>query len=102
MSRVIGYSTLVYFTTPPSFKTTPCNSVIPKNSQANSIEDYPITLRESEDEVDFIKEDNIGINKDKDSSSPTNIPPSRESFISVSILPLNYPLVDYKAALLIT
>jgi hypothetical protein len=75
---------------------------MPRNSQANSIEDYPITLKESKDEVNFIEEDNIGINKDEDSNSPTNVPPSRESFIPASILPPNYPFVNYKAAPLVT
>ena len=87
---------------PPSSRTTPRTRVIPRNSQANGIEDYPITLGESEDEVDFMEEDDIRIDKDKGSGSPTNIPPSRESFILAGILPPNYPLINYEAAPLAT
>jgi hypothetical protein len=87
---------------PPGSRTTPRARDIPENSQVNSMEDYPITFEESEDEVNFIEENDIRINKDEDFSSPTNIPPNRESFILASILPPNYPLIDYKVALLAT
>ena len=76
--------------------------VIFKNSQANDIKANPIALNKSKDKVDFIEEDNIRINKDKDSGSPTNKTPSRESFILAGILPPNYPLINYKVALLVT
>jgi hypothetical protein len=101
--RATSQVTAPQYTPPPplSSKTTPHINVIPRNSQANSIKDYPITLKKSEDEVDFIEKDNIKINKNKDSSSPTNIPPSKKSFILTNILPPNYPLVNYKAALLV-
>ena len=49
-----------------------------------------------------MEENNIKINKDKDFSSPTNIPPNKESCILASILPSNYPLINYKAVLLVT
>jgi hypothetical protein len=61
----------------------------------------PIALNKSKDKVNFIEEDDIGINKDKDFSSPTNIPPSKEGFILAGILPPNYPLINYKVALLV-
>ncbi len=66
------------------------------------MEDYLITFGEFKDKVDFMEEDNIGINEDKDSGSPTNIPLNRENFILASILPPNYPLINYKAAPLAT
>ena len=49
-----------------------------------------------------MEEDDIEINKNKDFSSPTNIPPNKESFIPASILPPNYPLINYEVALLVT
>ena len=35
-------------------------------------------------------------------NSPTNILPGKEGFILAGILPLNYPLINYEVALLVT
>ena len=75
--------------------------VIPENSQANNIEVNPITLNKSKDKVNFIKEDDIRINKNNFFNSPTNILSGKEGFILASILPLNYPLMNYEVALLV-
>jgi len=72
--------------------------VTPKKGQANSTEASPIAVEISNNKVNFLSEDDIGINKDKDCGSPTTIPPSKEGFILASILPLDYPLVNYKVA----
>ena len=58
----------------------------------------PIAIKVSNNKVDFLDKDNIRINKDKNCSSPTTIPLSKESFILANILPLNYPLNNYKVA----
>ena len=75
----------------------PRTRVIPKKGQANGTEASPIAVEVSDDKVNFLSEDDIGINKDKDCGSPTTIPPSREGFILAGMLPLGYPLVNYKA-----
>jgi hypothetical protein len=60
------------------------------------MEASPITIKISNDEVNFLDKDNIRINKNKDCGSPTTIPPSREGFILASILPSDYPLNNYE------
>ena len=60
------------------------------------MEASPIAVKVSNNKVDFLDEDDIRINKDKNYSSSTTIPPSREGFILASILPLDYPLNNYK------
>jgi len=72
--------------------------VTPKKGQANGMEASLIAVEVSNDKVDFLSEDDIGINEDENYSSPTTIPPSKEGFIPAGILPLNYPLVNYKVA----
>ena len=75
----------------------PRTRVTPKKGQANGTEASPIAVEVSDDKVNFLSEDDIGINEDKDYSSPTTIPPSREGFILAGMLPPGYPLVDYEA-----
>ena len=60
------------------------------------MEASPIAIKVSDNKVDFLDENNIGINKDENYSSPITIPPSKEGFIPASILPLDYPLNNYK------
>ncbi len=77
-------------------RNTLCIKVIPKKGQANGIEASPIAVEVSDNEVDFLEEDDIGINEDKNCSSPTTIPPGKEGFILAGMLPLDYPLDNYK------
>jgi hypothetical protein len=77
-------------------RNTPRTKVTPKKGKANDTEASPIAVEVSDDKVDFLDEDDIRINKDKNCSSPTTIPPSKEGFILASILPLDYPLNNYK------
>ena len=60
------------------------------------MEASPIAVKVSDNKVDFLDEDNIGINKDKNCSSFTTIPLGKEGFILAGILPLDYPLINYK------
>jgi len=60
------------------------------------MEASPVAIKVSDDEVNFLDEDNIGINKDENYSSFTTIPPGKKGFILASILPLDYPLDNYK------
>ena len=60
------------------------------------MEASPIAVKVSNNKVNFLDEDDIGINKDENCSSPTTIPPSREGFILAGMLPLDYPLNNYK------
>ena len=83
-------------------RNTPRTKVTPKKGQANGTEASPIAVEVSDDEVDFLDEDDIGINKDKNCGSPTTIPPGKEGFILAGILPPDYPLDDYKVAQLAT
>jgi len=72
--------------------------VTPKKGQANGTEASPIAVKISDNKVNFLSEDDIGIDEDEDCGSPTTIPPGKEGFIPAGILPLDYPLVDYKVA----
>jgi len=60
------------------------------------MEASPVAIKVSDDEVDFLDEDDIRINKDENCSSFTTIPPSKEGFILAGMLPLDYPLNNYK------
>ena len=60
------------------------------------MEASPIAIKVSDNKVDFLDEDDIGIDKDKNYSSPTTIPPGREGFIPAGMLPPDYPLNNYK------
>jgi len=77
-------------------KNTPRTKVIPKKGKTNDTEASPVAIKVSDDEVNFLDEDDIRINKDKNCSSFTTIPPSKEGFILASMLPLDYPLNNYK------
>jgi len=43
--------------------------------------------------VDFLDEEDIGINVDDDCGSPTQVPPGREGFIPASSLPKDHPTI---------
>ena len=77
-------------------RNTPRTKVTPKKGKANNTEASPITVKVSNDEVDFLDEDDIGINEDENCSSPTTIPPGREGFIPAGMLPPDYPLNNYE------
>ena len=75
----------------------PRTRVTPKKGQANSTEASPIAVEVSNNKVNFLSEDDIGIDEDEDCGSPTTIPPGREGFIPAGMLPPGYPLIDYEA-----
>jgi len=77
-------------------RNTPHTKITPKKGKANDIEASPIVVEISNNEVDFLDKNNIGINKDENCNSLTTIPSSREGFIPADILPPDYPLDDYK------
>ena len=83
-------------------KNTPRTKVIPKKGQANGIKASPIAVKISNNKVNFLDEDNIGINEDKNCSFRTTILPNKEGFIPASILPPDYPLNNYEVAQLAT
>ena len=60
------------------------------------MEASPIAVKISNNKVNFLSKDDIGINKDENCSSFTTIPPSKEGFIPAGILPLDYPLDNYE------
>ena len=77
-------------------RNTPRTKVTPKKVKANNTEASAIAVKVSDNKVNFLDVDDIGINKDKNYSSPTTIPPGKEGFILASMLPLDYPLNNYK------
>ena len=77
-------------------RNTPRTKVTPKKGKTNNTEASPIAIKVSDNKVNFLDKDDIRINKDKNYSSSTTIPPSKEGFILASILPLDYPLNKYK------
>src|ERR1700722_11067653 len=79
-------------------RNTPRTKVTPKKGKTNDTEASPIAIEVSNNKVDFLDKDNIGINKDKNYSSPTTIPPGKEGFIPANILPLAYPLKNYEVS----
>src|ERR1700722_11248865 len=79
-------------------RNTPRTKVTPKKGKTNNTEASPITIKVSDNKVNFLDEDDIGINKDKNCSSLTTIPPGKEVFIPAGMLPLDYPLKNYKVS----
>jgi len=77
-------------------KNTPRTKVTPKKGKTNDTEASPVAIKVSDNKVDFLDEDDIRINKNKNCSSFTTIPPSKEGFILAGILPLDYPLDNYE------
>ena len=79
-------------------RNTPRTKVTPKKGKTNDTEASPIAIEVSDNKVDFLDEDDIGIDKDENCSSSTTIPPSKEGFIPAGMLPLDYPLKNYKVS----
>ena len=83
-------------------RNTPRTKVTPKKGKTNDTEASPNAIKVSDNEINFLDEDDIRIDEDENYSSPTTIPPSKEGFILASMLPLDYPLNNYKVSQLAT
>jgi len=77
-------------------KNTPRTKVTPKKGKTNDTKASPVAIEVSNNKVDFLDKDDIGINKDENCSSFTTIPPGKKGFIPAGILPLDYPLNNYE------
>ena len=76
----------------------------PKKGQDNYARASPVPIEELSKElnkVDFLKDKDIGINKDDNCGFPILVPLSKEGFISASFLLKDYPSVNYKGVFLL-
>lgn len=66
----------------------------PKKGQANYARASSIAIEQLLEDVDFLDEEDIGIDVDDDCGSPTQVPPGRGGFVPASSLPKDVPTIE--------